>query len=195
MFIEDRLLTRVAYGFSRGPGFLTTAVTLHSGRVARNAERSTPLFRYSAPYKNLKPQHLILVETAFMACLGRLHGFRFKDHVDYQASVENIGTSDGSTDETMQLIKTYTFGSESTVRAIKKPVAGTVSLFEDGVPLASSVDTTTGVVTFTSSVGKVITATFEFDVPVMFVDDDLQFNLVNLSAHSGEINLMEDLTA
>lgn len=194
-FIEDRLLTRVAYGFTGGPTFLTITAELYSGITARNAERSTPLYVFNAPYGNIQAEHLSVVVAAFNACLGRLHSFRFKDHADYQLTGEVIGTSDGSTDETMQLTKAYTFDTTTTTRTIKKPVSGTVVLLQDGAALSSTVDTTTGIVTFTSTAGKVITATCEFDVPVMFMNDDLQFSINELNAHSSEINLKEDLGA
>lgn len=195
MFIESRLLNRVAYGFTEHINYLTTRVPLVSGIVATNAERSQPLHTYNAPYSAIQPAHHALVVAAFNACLAGAHSFRFKSKADYQLTTETIGTAVGGADETMQLIKTSPFGGQSTVRTIKKPVTGTVSLFEDGSPLASSVDTTTGIVTFTSTAGKVITATCEFDVPVMFTDDDLQFSIIELSALSADINLMEDLKA
>ena len=197
-FIEERLLNRIAYGFTGGPSFLTTKVSLLSGRVARNAERSQPLYVFNAPYGAIQQEHFDLVVSSFNACLGGLHSFRFRDKTDHTGTTETIGTSTGGADQELQLIKTYTFGGQSTVRTIKKPVAGTVSIFEDGTPLASTVDTTTGIVTFTGNLTSplgVITATYEFDVPVMFMDDDLQFSIVELNAMSAEINLREDLSA
>ena len=194
-FIETQLLDRVAYGFSGGPTFSTTRVKLFSGIVSRNAERSRPLHVYNAPYDAIHTDDHDIVLAAFNACQGGLHGFRFKDRADFTGTTETLGTALGGADETMQLIKTYTFGSESTERTIKKPVTGTVNLFEDAVPLASAVDTTTGIVTFTSTVGKVISATFEFDVPVMFDSDRMDFNFVNWAAHSTDIDLREDLSA
>ena len=194
-FIETQLLNRIAYGFTGGPTFSTTKVPLFSGIVATNAERSQPLYIFNAPFSAIQPEHHAQVIAAFNACLGGAHSFRFKDKADFELTTEVIGTAVGGADETMQLIKTYTFGSQSTVRTIKKPVVGTVSMFEDGAPLAATVDTTTGIVTFTSTAAKVITATCEFDVPVMFMDDDLQFSYVELRALSGEVNLQEDLKA
>lgn len=197
-FIESRLLTKVAYGFTGGATWQTTKQTLHSGRVVRNAERSLPLYRFNAPYNSIQPDDVDLVVAAFNASKGGVNSFRFKDHADFELTAETIGVGTGAADQTLQLIKTYTFGSESTVRTIKKPVAGTVNLFENGSPLASSVDTTTGIVTFTSATSSpqvVITATCEYDVPVMFLDDDIQFSIQNLETHSTEINLLEDLNA
>ncbi len=195
MFIETALLDKVTYGFVGGPTYLTIRVPLLSGIVARNAERSQPLYRFNAPYENIQQEHHDDVIKAYNACLGGLHSFRFKDHADFTLTTEILGTALGGTDETMQLIKTYTFGAVSTVRTIKKPITGTVFLFEDGSPLSSAVDTTTGIVTFTSTVGKVITATAEFHVPVMFLEDSLQFSFANFRTHSVDIDLEEDLKA
>jgi len=194
-FIEALLLDKVTYGFVGGPTFATTKVELYSGIVARNAERSRPVYKYSAPYENIQQGDHDLMINAYNACLGGLYGFRFKDWADYTLTDEDIGTAVGGVDETMQLIKTYSFDTINTVRTIVKPVAGTISIEEDGSPLASTFDTTTGIVTFTSSAGKVITATGEFDVPVMFESDNLQFNFANYRTHSTDIGLNEDLTA
>lgn len=194
-FIEERLLDKVTYGFSSGPGYLTTRVALYSGIVARNAERSLPLFLYNAPYQAIDPDDRGVVVAAFHACLGGLHGFRFKDWGDYELDAEVLGTAVGGAGETMQLIKTYSLGGTDLVRTIKKPVTGTIQLYENGTPLASTIDTTTGIVTFTSTAGQVITADVEFDVPVMFANDSMEFNYINYAHHSVDIDLMEDLKA
>ena len=194
-FIEEQLLSKVSYGLGSEPTFLTTRVALFSGIVARNAERSLPLFEYDAPYQSISEADHAVLYAAFIACLGGLHSFRFKDWADYQGTGETIATAAGGVDETAQLIKTYVFGSQSTVRNIVKPVAGSVQLYEDGVPLASTVDTTTGIVTFTSSAGKVITADYEFDVPVMFTNDRMQSDFNQWQAHTTDVHLTEDLSA
>ena len=66
-----------------------------------------------------------------------------------------------------------------------KPVAGTVRVAVDGVEQSEAtdftVDATTGVVTFEPGhepgAAAVITAGFEFDVPVRFDTDKLEINL------------------
>ena len=67
------------------------------------------------------------------------------------------------------------------MRTIAKPVAGSVTIALNGAPLASgwSVDTTTGVITFTTAPGLSVTVTagFEFDVPVRFDTDVLDVTL------------------
>jgi uncharacterized protein (TIGR02217 family) len=67
------------------------------------------------------------------------------------------------------------------VRTIAKPIAGSVTVALNGTSQASgwSVDTTTGVITFTTApgLGVAITAGFEFDVPVRFDTDALDVTL------------------
>lgn len=194
-FIEERLLDRVTYGFTGGPTFTTTRVALFSGIVARNAEQLRPKYRFRAPYEHIQQAHHDTVVASFMATMGALHGFRFKDWADYDATTEVLGTAVGGVDETMQLVKAYDFSTTTYSRIIKKPVTGTVQLYEDTVALASTVDTETGIVTFTSTVGKVITADYEFDVPVMFDSDTMEFNFASYRTHSTDIDLVEDLAA
>lgn len=101
-----------------------------------------------------------------------LDGFRFKDWIDYSTVKSYIGTGDAVEDE-FQLQKEYTVGSTSAYKKVSKPVSGTTLIYFDDVLQGSgwSVDTTTGLVTFTSPPGAtvVITATFEYDVPVRFM--------------------------
>ncbi len=116
----------------------------------------------------------------FRARGGRAQGFRFKDWSDYRASGQVLGTGDEAR-TTFQLVKRYVSGAEEDLRLISKPVAGSVKVYLNGTPQASgwSVDTATGLVTFTSApaAGAVITADFEFDVPVRFDTDRLEFRL------------------
>jgi uncharacterized protein (TIGR02217 family) len=91
-----------------------------------------------------------------------------------------IGTGDGTT-STFQLVKRYTSGAQSWARAITKPVADSVRVALDSVEQSSgwSIDTTTGVITFAAppAMGVLVTAGFEFDVPVRFDSDTLDVTL------------------
>lgn len=213
-FRDERLLELVSYGFQGGPTFQTTRVPLVSGFERRNAERSRPLYRYVAPFQAIEPQYHAAVMSAYIASLGPVHSFRFKDWADYQLEDEIIGLAVGGVDEEMQIIKPYTFGGAWTVnRPITKPVDSTkynkangyvqdavaLSVTEDTgggpVALAHTVDYDTGILTFTSSAGATIRVTCEFDVPVYFDDDQLAFTYEEWQAHSGEIVLVEDFGA
>ena len=65
-------------------------------------------------------------------------------------------------------------------------MAGTVDIYVDAVLQASgvTVDTTTGIVTFTTAplVGEVISADFEFDVPVRFDTDEMAISMDSFDA-------------
>jgi uncharacterized protein (TIGR02217 family) len=78
-------------------------------------------------------------------------------------------------------VKRYVSGSQTWVRTIAKPVAGTVCVALSGVEQAAgwSVDTTTGLVSFSAApaAGVAVTAGFAFDVPVRFDTDRLDVTL------------------
>lgn len=201
-YIDERLLDRVAYGFSGGPTWATTRVELISGRSKRNAERSQPLHKFDAPFQNIRPEHYQLIIDTYMACLGPVHSFRFKPPADFELGDVIMGTAVGGADETMQIIKPYLFGLTTLNRKITKPVDSAVytdatplTLTEDDVPLAATIDYTTGIATFTSAFAKVIRVTGEFDVPVHFDDDNMDFTYRTLKALSGDIMLTEDFGA
>jgi len=145
--------------------------------------------------KTLDDLHAVI--AFFEARLGRLYGFRLKDFADFKSVApggtvtpldQAIGTGDGATTQ-FQLAKTYVSGPSNWLRAIKKPVDGTVRIALDGVEQVSgfTVDATTGLVTFDTAPadGIAITAGFEFDTPARFDSDALSINLANFSA--GEI--------
>ena len=170
-FNESRLLDCVAYGSQFGMEFNTRIIRLRSGQERRNANWSLPLGKGAVLYKALTPADHRLVRNAYMASLGPAIGFRFKDWSDYQATSEPIGTGTGSS-QALQLTRTYTFGSISLVRPIKKPVSP-VTIYAAGVPVSASIDYTTGVATLTAVPGDAITWSGQFDVPVRFVSDRL----------------------
>ena len=74
------------------------------------------------------------------------------------------------------------------VRTITKPVTGTMKVYLDGVEQLSgwSVDTTTGLVTFSAppAVGVEVTADFEFDVPVRFDTDHMAVTIETYRLHA-----------
>ncbi len=193
-FHEVRFPTAIAFGSSGGPERRTDIVTLYSGDEERNSRWADSRRSYNAGYgvKSLDDLHTVI--AFFEERRGRLHGFRWKDRADWKSCAPNatpaatdqaIGVGDGST-TAFQLVKTYGVAHAPWTRAIRKPVAGTVLVALDVTPQASgwSVDTTTGIVTFTSAPGPgvEITAGFEFDVPVRFDTDTLAINLSHFAA-------------
>lgn len=180
MFNESRLLDCVAYGSEFGHEYNTRINELRSGVERRNAEWDRALGRYAVRYLNLHEEDHEQVVAAHHACKGALIGFRLKDWSDYQAQGEVIGFGTGAM-ESYQLQKTYVFGSLSTTRDIYKPVQGTITIYQDGSPIAASIDYTTGVAMVSATNGAEVTWSGEFDTPVRFSDDRLQFSIDNRS--------------
>jgi uncharacterized protein (TIGR02217 family) len=184
-FHEVRFPDDISRGARGGPERRTQVVELASGDEERNASWADSRRRFDAAYGIRRADDLAAVVAFFEARNGRLHGFRWKDWGDYRSGLPStpvtpldqaLGTGDGDT-ETFQLVKRYESGAQSWVRRIVKPVAGSLRVALGGVEASSgwSVNTTTGIVTFNTAPasGVLITAGFEFDVPVRFDTDRL----------------------
>ena len=188
-FHEVRFPDNISRGARGGPERRTQIVELASGTEERNASWANSRRRYDVAYGIRRADDLAAVVAFFEARNGRLHGFRFKDWADFKScqpsqapgsTDQPIGTGNGSTTQ-FQLAKRYTSGAQSWTRAITKPVAGTVTIALNGTPQATgwSISTSTGLVTFATApaAGVVLTAGFEFDVPVRFDTDALDVTL------------------
>jgi uncharacterized protein (TIGR02217 family) len=198
-FIEERLLDCVTYGTQGGPTWLTRKVGLKNGIIRRNPVRSRPLYRFTVVYRNLLPDSHAEVIAAFNACFGGVHSFRLKDWSDFEADDETLSALSTGAAQTLQLRKLYTFGGQTVVRPIRKPVSGTVTMTRNGVPFVpTSIDYTTGLVTFTQAAGGTIRWSGEFDVPVMFDDDELSFSGDEKGADglflTSDVSLLEDIS-
>lgn len=194
-FDEIRFPTSISRGSTGGPERRTEIVVTGSGEEARNSRWSASRRRYEAGFgvKSLNDLHQVL--RFFEERRGRLHGFRWKDFTDYKscppqnqpaATDQVIGTGDGAT-LTFQLVKRYGSGLRDYVRIIGKPVAGTVIVAVNGVIVpAATVAPETGTVTFPApqkpAAGAIVTAGFEFDVPVRFDTDEIKVNLAGFTA-------------
>lgn len=171
-FLEARMGDLLSLGFQSVAGYNTQIVTLDNGREQRNANWSRAKRRYSAAHTSFQVAHFPALVALFHAVRGSAHGFRFKDHTDYQCTAESLGTAPGSGSAAVQLTKTYTNGALSTVRNITKPVSATV--YVGGVAKTGTLDTATGLFTPTTAwAGGALTWTGEFDVPVRFTSDEL----------------------
>ena len=188
-FHEVRFPDNISRGARGGPERRTQIVELASGDEERNASWANSRRRYDVAYGIRRADDLAAVVAFFEARNGRLHGFRYKDWADYKSALpsqantatdQQIGTGTGST-QTFQLTKRYTSGAQTWVRTITKPVAGTVRVALGMVEQMSgwTVDTTTGLITFTTAPagGVIVRAGFEFDVPVRFDSDTLDVTL------------------
>lgn len=191
-FLETRLSEKIAYGFEAVPGYSTRITTLDNGNEYRNANWVKAKRRYRARFDLFTPAMFAEMLAAFHACKGALIGFRFKDFTDYTATAEALGIAPaGSTP--VQLVKTYGFGVAATTRTIKKPVAGTVTVYQNGVAKAGTLDTTTGIFTPTTAWtgSAVLTWSGEFDVPVRFASDDFPATYEQFRFISADLQLIE----
>lgn len=197
-FDDVRFPTAISLGATGGPERRTDVVMTASGREERNARWSNSRRKYNVGYGLRSLDDVQSVVSFFEERMGRLHAFRFKDHADFKSCVasrgiaatdQQIGIGDG-TAASFQLIKTYGQSDRAYVRGIVAPVAGTVKIAVNGAVTTNfTVNTSTGIVTFTAghipAASAIITAGFEFDVPVRFDTDELIINVSHFQ--SGEI--------
>jgi uncharacterized protein (TIGR02217 family) len=176
VFHEVQFPPDIPYGASGGPGYLTSVVATASGHEHRNASWAAARGRWDVAHGLRDRAHVAELIAFFRARRGRAHGFRFKDWTDYQGFAQVLGTGNGSL-KTFQLIKNYASGGVIEARTIAKPVAGTIKVYRNGVLVTSGVstDTVTGLVTFSTApaAGVIVTADYEFDVPVRFDTDQM----------------------
>jgi uncharacterized protein (TIGR02217 family) len=194
-FDDIRFPTAISRGASGGPERRTEIVVLGSGVEERNSRWADSRRRYNAGLglKSLDQIHEVI--RFFEERRGRLHGFRWKDHLDFKSCPpqQNVSAMDqviavgNGTEADFQLVKHYGTGIRNYDRKITKPVAGTVVVAVNGVADPTvQIDHFTGVVSFGGGAvppsGATITAGYEFDVPVRFDTDQLRINLANFAA-------------
>ena len=191
-FHEIRFPTSISRGAHGGPERRTDVVVLGSGAEERNQRWSASRRIYNAGYGVRTLDDLHAVIAFFEERRGRLHGFRWHDAADYKSCGpegqitpldQRLGSGDGLHLQ-FDLVKSYGRDFAPYARRINKPVAGSVVVAVDGgiVPNGNfSVDLVNGVVAFISAhcpaAGSVISAGFQFDVPVRFDTDKLEINL------------------
>src|SRR5690242_19339578 len=176
-FFECEFPREIAFQASGGPSFYTQINTGLSGFEQRNRNWAAARAKWKIELAYKDRAYFPKVLDFWLNAGGMADAFRFLDHKDNAATGQQIGTGDGATTE-FQLIKTYTTGSRTYTRTIKKPITTavqkydgsacteTVNVYKNGVLQLSgvTVDETTGVVTFSSApaIGVVITADFSF---------------------------------
>ena len=198
-FHEVRFPLRLSLGASGGPGRRTDIVALSNGGETRNARWADARRRYDAGTGLRGLDDLYQLTAFFEARRGQLYGFRFRDPVDHASAPpgqavtaidQQIGAGDGS-NRLFQLIKTYSDAGGATTRRIEKPAEASVVVAVDGLALDPgdyAVDHATGLVTIapaaTPAPGAVVTAGYEFDIPVRFDTDRIEISLAAFKAGS-----------
>ena len=195
-FHETRFSPAISFGSSGGVERRTEIVELVNGFEERNSPWAHSRRRFDAGLGVRTLDDLADVLAFFEARHGQLFGFRWKDWLDHKSCAPSQVPS--PTDQTMtgsgaewQLVKSYQDGGAGYGRQITKPVAGTVRVAIDAVEQTEgsdyTIDHTTGTVTFATAPagGSIVTAGFEFDIPVRFGTDMIEVNLAAFEA--GEI--------
>ena len=196
-FHDIRFPTAISRGATGGPERRTDVVALGSGHEERNSRWADSRRAYNAGYgvKTLDDLHAVV--AFFEERRGRLFGFRWKDHADFRSGApsaiptaldQSLGAGDG-TRAAFPLLKQYGAVHAPWLRRIAKPVTGTVLVAVDGTPqiigTAVLVDASTGMLTFQAghipASGAIVSAGFEFDVPVRFDSDKLEVSLHGFS--------------
>ncbi|MGL5447641.1 MAG: phage distal tail protein, Rcc01695 family [Rhabdaerophilum sp.] len=192
-FHEVRFPIEIALGARGGPERRTEIVTTATGREERNARWALSRRRYDAGYGVRSIEGLSAIVAFFEERRGRLHGFRFRDRLDWTSASRNappapldqvIGIGDG-VQTAFHLIKLYGANFAPYKRPIAKPVQGSVRIAVGGIERTSGLhfncDPTTGIITFLAghipASGATVTAGFAFDVPVRFDTDFLEIDL------------------
>lgn len=194
--LDEAFPLAIAFGATGGPERRTDVVPLATGFEARNARWADSRRRYDAGTGIRSIEDLKAVLALFEAARGRLVGFRFRDPFDHSSAGtgkvvtsgdQMIGTGDGVTSR-FRLSKTYGQGSAAYKREIRVPLPGSVLLALDGSERQAARDFTldpnTGEIVFDvpPPTGAILTAGFEFDVPVRFDTDHLEISLTHFEA-------------
>lgn len=196
---------KVSVGFKGGPTFSTDKVRSVSQQTRRFQNQEIAVHKYSWNLTNADNQPTIEIIDALRKFWfdrrGDFKTFLMKDWADYKATDEQIAIADTGT-TSVQITKTYSAGLNPYVRVIRHIKSGTLVLKVDGVTQVSGVDfnvNSTGLITFVSGhepdLDSVITASFEFYVPVNFEGDAFNASLPEQSEYIVNVDLqaIEDI--
>ena len=128
----------VSYGTNGGPRWLTDVITLKSGHERRNQEWEDTRYEYDAALGVKTYDDLRQVIDVFQQARGKLHSFRWKDWLEFEATDEYVEILDDGTGQASKIYGDY-------VRKLTKLKAGVTLV---GATL-NSVDLDTGIITFT----------------------------------------------
>lgn len=198
-FHEVRFPTSISIGSSGGPQRRTEIVTLSNGYEERNSPWAHSRRRYDAGLGMRSLDDLAEVIAFFEARHGQLYGFRWKDWADFKSCEpskspgffdQELGRGDGKRTQ-FPVFKSYASGDHAYERRISKPVEGTLRVavagweLEEGRDFGFDVETRLLRLSSAPQENAIITAGFEFDVPVRFATDQISANVISFSA--GEI--------
>jgi uncharacterized protein (TIGR02217 family) len=177
-FHDVRFPLELGYGATGGPQFSTQVVTTGSGYEQRNSGWADARLHYDAGVGVRSEADLATLIGFFRARRGQAHGFRFNDPLDHAGVGEVLGSGDGVRTR-FELVRTYGTGDDAQVRRITRPVPGSVHVAVNGAETTAWSLGTLGELDFIAApaVGVLVTASFDFDVPVRFAEDRIDVGL------------------
>jgi len=209
MFLNNLIFPKnISLGSGGGSSYQTEIATNSGGYTYRNQRWANPLYKFDVIYGLNHRDKVQQVVDIHHVAAGSANSFRFFDHMDnksgdYDANITSLdqllGTGDGVIVD-FQLVKNYTNSGYTRTRTITKPF-DTVLVAIDGIDqtigVDFTIDLTTGIITFTSAplLGEVVTAGFNFHVPVRFESDYLPIEIKTLEIIGSELVLVEDRAA
>ena len=179
-FHNVSLPSDIQYQSAGGAGFQTIVQESASGHEYRISRQAQGRHRFTLRKELQSEEEAKAIKAFALGRRGALHSFRLKDWSDYTSNADGvtapttadqvIGIGDGST-TTFQLVKLYDGSGDAPYpRPISLPVTGTVVAALGGITTTAFTLTGYGSVVFTTAptAATIITAGFEFDVPVRF---------------------------
>lgn len=168
------VLIGASYPAIRAPKFSTRVQRSVSGREVRIADFPNPIWEFTLPFTYLPLADWQTLLGFFLARTGAWDTFLFDDIADDSVTGQAIGTGDGAT-KNFQLVRTLGGFAEPIL------APNTVSaVYLNGISQSGStwsVNTATGLLSFTSAPGSgaAITADFSFYFRCRFAEDSADF--------------------
>ncbi|KAF8818802.1 phage distal tail protein, Rcc01695 family [Rickettsia endosymbiont of Cardiosporidium cionae] len=160
------------------PNFSTSCVQSASGREVRNSDTSNFTLKYLIRNARLSQEEFYKFNSFFIARGGKRFAFLFKDLADYKISNQYLATGDGVTRQ-FQLYKQYDDEFLVYRRKITKPIQNSVKIYNKSSLVPVEVNYDQGIITLSEPCNKddILTANFEFYVPVRFNCDNFQYKI------------------
>ena len=151
-----------------------------NGSELRISNYDYPLLSYNVVNDIKTKKELEEIINFFKLVKGRAYGFKFKDWLDYKAINQNIAIANGEQTE-FQLIKTYNINNKIQIRKITKPANVSIFINQQNITQNININYNNGIITFNIPPEKdaIITATFDFYVPVRFDNDKIEIIMKN----------------
>lgn len=197
MIDDVRLPEKWSKGSSGGPAFQTDTVATVSGVQDREERWEHPLSTWDIVHNIRTPEDMAALRAFHRVRRGASRGFLLKDWIEFTSAADGVsqpsaidqplGAGDGAT-KIFPIVRHYSDSGGSYDWPVHWPVAGTVLVAADGVPMGSgwTLQRGAGTITFLSAPGNgvALTCGFEFDYPVHFVEDQLSVTWDTINSRS-----------